>query len=105
RVFFDRIEVFAMSPARPVSTSTSAAPSAGDVAEQAQRVKDRLVTVLDDLPSPGEVTERDCTRLAGALRGLAKVFDRHASTCPAPPRIEPATGSAGRAWVYPGQQR
>ncbi|MGW0895338.1 hypothetical protein, partial [Saccharopolyspora sp. NPDC002578] len=105
RVFFDRIEVFAMSPARPVSTSTSAAPSAGDVVEQAQQVQDRLGTVLEDLPRSGVLTERDCARLAGALRGLAKAFDRHASTCPAPAPVEPAAGSGGRAWVYPGQQR
>ncbi|GAB2668896.1 hypothetical protein GCM10027271_30720 [Saccharopolyspora gloriosae] len=94
-----------MSPEARPPTSGSAAPSAGEVAEKARQVHDRLGTVLGNLPGPGMVTDEECTRLAAALRGLAKTFDRHSPVCPAPAPLESESGSGGRAWVFPGQNR
>ncbi len=92
-----------MSPAAHASTSAPAAPSVREVVQRAEQVQARLGTALENLAGSGVVSEKDCTQLAASLRGLAKVLDRHAPTCHAP--VDPAPGSGGRAWVFPGGNR
>ncbi|MCX2729457.1 hypothetical protein OOZ19_04335 [Saccharopolyspora sp. NFXS83] len=79
----------------------SAQPSAGEVVEHARRVQERLNAAVECLLLPKAVTDEECTKLAAALRGLAKTLDRHAVYA----RPAPVPSSHSGMRVYPGQQR
>ena len=85
---------------------SSTAPDVGTVVREAKPVRDLLERTIFALPGRDTVTAADCTGLSARLRGLAKVFDRHARVRDAAPATAAAEArEQPRVWTYPGQQR